>query len=455
MEDHFKKIKMSYLLLIGFTKRTSFSMAGALLSRGEKIIICDLVTDPEKKALISELAAAGPGMVVDLLGRQTPDILDEYGVSMVLPSPGVPISIPLVAEARKRKIPVIGDIELFYTYNDQSRYIGITGTDGKTTTTNLVYEMVKKDHTAFIGGNVGIPVFEYYGKAGPDSIIVLELSSFQLETVETFRPAAAACLNIAQDHLDRYGSMNSYIDAKKNIFSNQTKDDIAVLNLDSPYFNHLKKGLKSRISTFSVHNSRADIYLKGGVIYFKGAPYIGREDIKLKGVHNVENAMAAILVSDFAGAGDNAIRETLKSFSGLEHRLEFVKKINGVEYYNDAKSTTANSLEKALLSFDSPVVLIAGGRDKGLSFRNLRRLAHKKIKKLILIGEASEKLEKELSFPGSFRAESLDAAVKYASEAASGGDVVILSPGCASFDMFRNYEERGKKFKELVNLLDM
>jgi UDP-N-acetylmuramoylalanine--D-glutamate ligase len=193
--------------------------------------------------------------------------------------------------------------------------------------------------------------------------------------------------------------------------------------------------------------------MKGGVIYFKGAPYIGREDIKLKGVHNVENAMAAILMSDFAGAGDNAIRETLNSFSGLEHRLEFVRKINGVEYYNDAKSTTANSLEKALLSFDSPVVLIAGGRDKGLSFRNLRSLAHKKIKKLILIGEAAEKLEKELSFPGSCRADSLDEAVKYAYAAASCGDVVILSPGCASFDMFRNYEERGKKFKELVNLL--
>ncbi len=441
-----------YLLLAGFTRRTSYSMAKALLGMGESVIISDTVSDPEKKSMISELSNIGS--TVDLLGRQSPDILDDYNVRILLPSPGVPLSIPLIREARKRHIPVIGDIELFYSYLPQSRYIGITGTDGKTTTTNLVYEMIRKEQKAFIGGNVGIPVFEHFGKADITSIMVLELSSFQLETVKSFRPSIAACLNIAQDHLDRYSSMRSYIRAKKNIFSNQQREDIAVLNLDSPYFNYLKKGLKSKLLTFSINNTGADIFSKDSMVYFKGRPFIDRKNIKLKGIHNLENAMAAVLISVSAGAGEQAVMETLGSFSGLEHRLEFVRTFKGVEYYNDSKSTTVNSLEKALLSFESPLVLIAGGRDKGLSFRKIRKLAHKKIKKLVVIGEASEKIKKELYFSDGYCAKDFTTAVEYARDNSDAGDVVILSPGCASFDMFKNYEERGNKFKEIVNSFD-
>ena len=441
-----------YLLLAGFTRRTSYSMAKALLGMGESVIISDTVSDPEKKSMISELSNIGS--TVDLLGRQSPDILDDYNVRILLPSPGVPLSIPLIREARKRHIPVIGDIELFYSYLPQSRYIGITGTDGKTTTTNLVYEMIRKEQKAFIGGNVGIPVFEHFGKADITSIMVLELSSFQLETVKSFRPSIAACLNIAQDHLDRYSSMRSYIRAKKNIFSNQQREDIAVLNLDSPYFNYLKKGLKSKLLTFSINNTGADIFSKDSMVYFKGHPFIDRKNIKLKGIHNLENAMAAVLISVSAGAGEQAVMETLGSFSGLEHRLEFVRTFKGVEYYNDSKSTTVNSLEKALLSFESPLVLIAGGRDKGLSFRKIRKLAHKKIKKLVVIGEASEKIKKELYFSDGYCAKDFTTAVEYARDNSDAGDVVILSPGCASFDMFKNYEERGNKFKEIVNSFD-
>jgi len=441
-----------YLLLAGFTRRTSYSMAKALLGMGESVIISDTVSDPEKKSMISELSNIGS--TVDLLGRQSPDILDDYNVRILLPSPGVPLSIPLIREARKRHIPVIGDIELFYSYLPQSRYIGITGTDGKTTTTNLVYEMIRKEQKVFIGGNVGIPVFEHFGKADMTSIMVLELSSFQLETVKSFRPSIAACLNIAQDHLDRYSSMRSYIRAKKNIFSNQQREDIAVLNLDSPYFNYLKKGLKSKLLTFSINNTGADIFSKDSMVYFKGRPFIDRKNIKLKGIHNLENAMAAVLISVSAGAGEQAVMETLGSFSGLEHRLEFVRTFKGVEYYNDSKSTTVNSLEKALLSFESPLVLIAGGRDKGLSFRKIRKLAHKKIKKLVVIGEASEKIKKELYFSDGYCAKDFTTAVEYARDNSDAGDVVILSPGCASFDMFKNYEERGNKFKEIVNSFD-
>ncbi len=441
-----------YSLLIGFTKRTSYSMAKALLRKGLKLIISDTVSDPEKKSLISELKNIGP--VIDFLGRQSADILDDYQISLILPSPGVPLSIPLIKEARKRQIKVIGDIELFYEYLPLNRYIGITGTDGKTTTTTLVYKMIGKEQNAFLGGNIGIPVFDHFDKAEKDSIFVLELSSFQLETIKTFRPFIAACLNIAEDHLDRYRTIRSYAEAKKNIFLNQFAEDLSILNLDSHYFSFLKKGLKSRSLTFSFNNEKADIFMKDSVIYLKNKPFIERKDIRLKGDHNIENVMAAILISKSCGVSDEAIRATLDSFSGLEHRLEFVRTVKGVDYYNDSKSTTVNALEKALLSFESPIVLIAGGRDKGLSFKKIRRLAHKKLKKLVLIGEASGKIKKELSFPDSYNAEDLSSAVRYAREHTSKGDVVILSPGCASYDMFKNFEERGKKFKEQVFLLD-
>ncbi len=437
-----------YSLIIGFTKRTSYSLAKALLEKGENIIISDTAFDEEKKSLLKDLKIKGT--LIDLLGNQSPGILDQYPVNLVLPSPGVPLSIPLIKEAKKRGIPVLGDIELFYESYPHNTYIGITGTDGKTTTTTLTHEMIKKEKNALIGGNVGIPIFEYYQTIKNDSILVLELSSFQLEAIREFRPKIAALLNIAEDHLDRYDSLKSYIKAKKNIFMNQNKDDFAVLNLDSPFYKTIKKGLKSNILTFSISSAKADIYFKNKCIYLHGNKFIDRDDIKLKGIHNVENAMASILTASYSGVSDSAIITTLREFSGLEHRLEFVRELSGVEFYNDSKSTTVNALEKALLSFDRPVILIAGGRDKGLDFTKIRKLAHQKLKELVLIGEASEKIKKELDFEPCYEARDLSDAVHHSIKASRAGDIIIVSPGCASFDMFKNYEERGKKFKEIV-----
>ncbi len=437
-----------YLLIAGFTGRTSYQMAKVLLDRGERLIISDNVSNPEKKALVGELKKKGD--VLDLLGDQDPLILDRFPIKLLLKSPGVPPGIPLVSTACKRGIPVIGDIELFYSYKPGSTYIGITGTDGKTTTTTLVYEMIRREKNAFIGGNIGVPVFEHYQNAGPDAVFVLELSSFQLETTRTFKPFIAACLNIAEDHLDRYSSISGYIDAKKNIFKNQDPMDYAVLNLDSPYFKILKKGIRSKILTFGTGNKKADLFFSGDTLYYHGIEFIKRKDIKLRGIHNVENSMAAILIAKKAGISDSAVIETLKSFEGLEHRLELVTEYEGVTYYNDSKSTTVNALSKALLSFDSPIILIAGGRDKGLDFKKIRTLVHRKLKNLVLIGEAASKIRKELSFPSCYMAENLEDAVEYSRKVSVKGDIVLLSPGCASFDMFEDFEQRGRKFKELV-----
>ena len=422
-----------------------------LCCAGASIVVNDNKIDSGKTKLVKELETYGP--VESVLGSQDPSLLDDYTIDIVIPSPGVPLTIPLIKEARKRGLEIIGDIELFYRYHPGSRYVGITGTDGKTTTTTLVYNIIKKEKHALLGGNVGIPVFDYDGEAGDDSILVLELSSFQLETIDTFRPDIAAVLNLAEDHLDRYGSMESYLESKKRIFSNQIENDTAILNLDSPYCSEFSRGIKPGIQYFS-SKKKADIYLNEDTIFYKDEKYIDRKNILLKGAHNAENAMAAILISKALGISDESIKTVLSEFSGLPHRLELVRKLNGVEYYNDSKATTVNSLEKALLSFERPVILIAGGRDKGLDFTRIKGLASKKLKELIVIGEAAEKIKNELGFPLTSKSISLKDAVTYAQSRAAEGDIILLSPGCASFDMFKDYEERGDVFREIVSGLE-
>lgn len=439
------------ILIIGFTKRTSFHFA-RVIGKSNTVIVSDSVKDKEKEKLLGELVKEGIS-VVNLLGEQSTGILDRFKIDIVVVSPGVPLNIPLIIEAKKRNIKVTGDIELFYNFFPGNFYIGITGTDGKTTTTTLIYEIVRKEKEAYIGGNIGIPIFKLFDEINEKSILVLELSSFQLEAIEKFKPYISVFLNLAEDHLDRYSSMKEYLLAKKRIFMNQTSKDFAVVNFDSPYYEEITEGIRPKILRFSRIDKKADAYFDGENIYISGKFFMKRKDIFIKGIHNVENSMAAILASKAAGISDESIIKTLIEFKGVEHRLEFVRKINGVEFYNDSKSTTVNSLEKALLSFEKPLILIAGGRDKGLDFTKLRDLAAKKLKYLILIGEAKEKMKRELAFEKTFEASSLEEAVKKSYQLAEPGDVVLLSPGCTSFDMFSNYEERGKVFKDCVSEL--
>ena len=234
-----------------------------------------------------------------------------------------------------------------------------------------------------------------------------------------------------------------------------TLDNIAILNQDNSYYEALKKGLKARLLTFSTTDKTASIFYdpRQKIIYQNGKKYMDRSGIRMKGGHNIENAMAAILISQNAGVPDESIRKVLGEFPGVEHRIEFVRELNGVEYYNDSKATTVNALEKAILSFNGPIILLAGGRDKGLDFTKIRELAEKKLKELVLIGEASDKIKKELDFQPYYESKSFEDAVRYSHNKAVKGDIILLSPGCASFDMFKNYEERGKTFKEIVNNL--
>ena len=436
-------------LVIGLTKRTSFSLGIALLKQGYTVIFSDIIDNNEKRALISKLSLHGK--VISKLGDQSPDLLKIYKPEMLLPSPGVPMSVPLIREALKLQIPVFGDIELFYRWHGEIEYIGITGTDGKTTTSSLLYDMIKREKKSFLGGNIGTPVFDF--EQSDAKWAVLELSSFQLETIRDFHPSIAAILNIAPDHLNRYHDMDAYLSAKLRIFKNMQADDYAIINGDSAMLKTNISELRTKILIFSRVRSDADAYFNGNTIYIDGKAFINREDIALIGNHNVENAMAAILMARAAGISSDTIRLSLNEFQGLPHRLEYIRSIRGVGFYNDSKSTTVNSLQKALESFDAPVILIAGGRDKGLDFRPLRTLAHNKLKSLILIGEAANKIEQELAFSQSEKATSMEDAVKKSMAVATEGDIILLSPGCASFDMYENYEKRGEDFKHIVNKL--
>lgn len=439
------------ILILGFTKRTSYSAALALLKRKARLIISDTVDNAEKRSLLEQLSYRGE--VIPALGEQGTDLLDRYPVDMVLPSPGVPLDIPVIQAAMQRGIEVMGDIELFYRLHPELTYVAITGTDGKTTTTTLTHAIMRSERDARVGGNIGTPIFDLEEELSQDTVIVLELSSFQLEEIRDFHPRIAAFLNIAEDHLDRYPDMAAYLAAKKRIFRNMDRADTAIINLDSSSYPDMVRDVEACLQVFSRQDYRADAYFDGQTIFHYQRPLLETSDIKLIGVHNMENIMAAVLMARSLGISEKSIQKTLAVFQGLPHRLEFVGNIRGVEYYNDSKSTTVNSLQKALESFQQPVHLIAGGRDKGLDFSSLKDLVQEKLKNLILIGEAADKIDQALSFHPAQRARSMQHAVELARELADPGDVVLLSPGCASFDMYKNYEERGDDFRRQVNLL--
>jgi UDP-N-acetylmuramoylalanine--D-glutamate ligase len=351
-------------------------------------------------------------------------------------------------------------------------FIGITGTNGKSTTTTLVDLMLKESGCKTImGGNIGNALTEEILYAVfPDrelpEFIVAEISSFQLEAIHELRPKVAAILNITPDHLDRYESMPDYINAKARIFENQTGEDFLILNADDPLIMKMmneqsvkrKKALPG-ILFFSRRKEVKGVYCKDGILYcnipdlpFPSSdyPFISAEEIKIKGVHNLENAMAASLAALVSGHSYQSVGDVLKRFSGLEHRLELVCEVEGVGFINDSKATNTGAVEKSLEGLEN-VVLIMGGLDKGSDFSVLRDLISKKVKALILIGEAKDKISKALAGEtDTCSADDLDDAVKISMSKASSGDVVLLSPGCASFDMFINFEERGKKFKEAV-----
>jgi len=376
---------------------------------------------------------------------------------LIVLSPGVP-PLPEILEVRNKGIKVISEIELAYQFLE-GKLIGITGSNGKSTTTTLTYLILKNSgFKVHLAGNIGTPLISFVKRSRQDDFIITELSSFQLEFTENFRTDISVFLNISPNHLDWHKTLENYLQAKKKLFWHQLPGDIAIINRDDSNLWAWRKEKAVELYAFSrKHSVPRGCYLKDSTLWLKlgeELPVIKTSDIKLRGVHNQENVMAAILASYLAGANLSAIKKSVKNFQGLEHRLEEVRTIKGVLFVNDSKATTVDATIKAIQSFDQPIVLILGGRDKGGDFSPLRRALKAKVRKVLLIGEAREKIRKAIE--GVCPIEEVFTfreVVQKGFQAARPGDVVLLAPACTSWDMFNNFEERGRLFKKEVRLL--
>jgi UDP-N-acetylmuramoylalanine--D-glutamate ligase len=370
-------------------------------------------------------------------------------VDLVVISPGVPSDLPVLERVRARGVPVIGELELAACI--EGPCIGITGTNGKTTTTALTGHILRDSGIACqVGGNIGTPPSAMVATSKPDQWNVLELSSFQLETIETFRAPIAVCLNVTQNHLDRHHTFESYVNAKARLFETQHPEDLAILNADDPVCASFAKRTPAKTEWFNASST----FLKGHVIHLEGSALLNVHDLQLRGRHNYENLMAAALIAQSAGATRDQIASAASTFAPVEHRLEFVRTLAGVSYYNDSKATSVDATLKAIGAFDSGLWLILGGKDKDSDFTVLREPLRAKARAALLIGAAAPKIAKQLGDAVPIiQCGTLDVAVDRASSSAVAGDIVLLAPACASFDQFENFEHRGRVFKDLVNAL--
>lgn len=500
------EVKDKNVTVVGLA-RSGIGAANLLTELGADVTVTDIKKEDELKDFIPKLRPS----VRLVLGTHHEDIF--LSSDMLVISPGVPLTITPISNAKVRGVPIIGELELAYQIATYGSYnppippllggtgglLAVTGANGKSTATALLDFMMKKGgFETIIGGNIGnalteeilkivksqksgvspppIPPLLRGGFEGGCSLnsglnssldfIVAEVSSFQLESIKDFRPKVATILNITPDHLDRYHSIKEYSDAKARIFENQNEDDFLVLNWDDPETikvasEKLKvKSEKPKIFYFSRRKEVNGIYFKNGMVYCNlpdlpyascPMPLIRADEIKIKGVHNLENAMAASAMALLADCPIKAVIDSLREFPGLEHRLEFVKELNGVKYFNDSKGTNVGAVIKSLESFKEPVILIAGGRDKAGDFSILRHLVRERVKAVVLIGEAGEKIKRALGdLAETVMAKDLREAVNISRNMALKGDIVLLSPACASFDMFANFEDRGMQFKKIV-----
>ena len=393
-----------------------------------------------------------------ILGALSEEVINS--LEMVVMSPGVPTDLPVVNKMRDMGIPIWGEVELAYTYG-KGDVLAITGTNGKTTTTALLGEIMKNyKESVYVVGNIGNPYTTESLKMNEDSVAVAEVSSFQLETIHAFRPRVSAILNITPDHLNRHHTMEAYIQAKEDIAKNQTEEDTCVLNYEDEVTRTFGENLNCNVLYFSSQRKlEKGIYLEeGNIIYKDGEPIIvcHVEELKLLGTHNYENVMAAAAMAAAYGVPIDVIRKTVKEFAGVAHRIEFVCEKNGVAYYNDSKGTNPDAAIKGIQAMNRPTVLIGGGYDKDSEYEEWIENFDGKVKYFVLLGQTKEKIAqaaRKLGFENIVMTESLEEAVETCAKLAEPGDAVLLSPACASWGMFKNYEERGDKFKDLVNAL--
>jgi UDP-N-acetylmuramoylalanine--D-glutamate ligase len=441
------------IVIVGMA-RSGLAVAEFLWKRGVRVTLSDSRQAAELEPAIRFLNERHIGYET---GGHSTKLFDSGDLIVV--SPGVPLSLPVLRQAARKGKTVISEIELASRYL-RGQVIAITGTNGKTTTTALVGEILRMaGFPTQVGGNIGTPLISLVEASSDDTWSIVELSSFQLEAVPTFRPHIAVILNITPDHLDRYASFEEYAQAKLNIFENQLSSDFAVLNHEDPNLRKAAGKIRSQVFWFSGDGEvQRGTYAAGGQIVYKSGTtseqVMACAEVPLKGRHNLENVAAAVAAARLAGVPSSAVAKGVRSFKAVEHRLEPVADIKGVHFFNDSKATNVDATIKALEAFDSGVILILGGRDKGGNFKALSRLLQERARSVILLGEASDKIRTQLEGTVAMRqAGSMDAAVKMAFQQAVPGDTVLLAPACASFDMFQNYEHRGREFKAAVGRL--
>lgn len=438
---------------------SGFAAAKIAKKFGANVTLSDAKSESDLKFDFQNLRDAEINLV---FGKQTEDLL--AGVDMIIVSPAVPLRIPILQAAIQKNIPVISEVELAYDLA-RSPICAVTGTNGKTTTTTLLGLLLETAYEKVgVGGNIGVALSEVALEVGAGGCIAAEISSYQMEATHNFKPHISAILNVTPDHLKRHGSMDNYQAAKEKIFAQESAEDFLVLNFDDERVREIKARANCRVVYFSRKKILDEgAYLDGDTLKINFGGKIFNlctvDELGIKGGHNVENALAAALMAFLAGATADKISGVLKSFTGVEHRIEFVREISGVKYYNDSKATNTDSAIKALETFAGNIILIAGGDDKLTDLTDFLNLVNERVDYLILVGDAAARFKSD-AIKNNFPADkildagySMEKAVELAKNIAKPPEIVLLSPACASFDMYDNFEERGKNFKEIVNAL--
>jgi UDP-N-acetylmuramoylalanine--D-glutamate ligase len=442
------------VLVVGLGK-SGVASALFLKKHGARVSVSDTKSGDELRNEIPVLLDHGITVETGGHGERT-----FRGQDLIVVSPGVPVDAPPLVQARSLGETVIGEIELAAQFLP-GPIVAITGSNGKTTTTTLAGEiMAAAGFSSLVGGNIGTPAISLAEQARPETVIVLEVSSFQLETIQTFRPKVAVVLNVTPDHLDRHRTFEIYADAKARILENQQAEDFAVLNADDATCVAMAARTKAQVFWFSRHKEvQHGAWVREGKILFRDSAgqkeILQVSEISLKGAHNLENILAAVCAGVLMGCAPEKIRQAVRDFKAVEHRLEFVTTVNGVDYYNDSKATNVDATIKALESFPSNIHLILGGKDKGSDYSVLNDLLRQRVKRVYTIGAAAAKIESQIvssktGGPEVIHAETLENALRKAHAVAQPRDIVLLAPACASFDQFKSYEHRGQVFKEIV-----
>ena len=448
-------LKDKRVLVVGLGK-SGVASALFLKSRGAKVTVSDAKPEAELRDEILLLLEHGIAVETGGHGDRT-----FRGQDLIVVSPGVPFDAPQLVQARQLGEKVIGEIELAAQFL-AGPIVAITGANGKTTTTSLAGEIIAAGKFAtLVGGNIGTPAISFVDQAGPATWTVLEVSSFQLETIVEFRPKIAVILNITPDHLDRHKTFDNYVNAKARVFENQSAEDFTVLNADDPTTVALSSRTRAQLIWFSRHKEvEKGAFVRAAHIYFCDGDgeraIMPLAEVPLKGAHNLENVLAGVSIGILVGCQPEQIRQAVRNFQAVEHRLEFVAKVAGVDYYNDSKATNVDATIKALESFPANIHLILGGKDKGSDYSVLNELLRQRVKRVYTIGAAAAKIESQIRGAVEIaHAETLENAVRRASDHAVAGDVIVLAPACSSFDQFQSYEHRGRVFKEIVHSLAM